>query len=241
MFRWPHVQNISMFLLVLRCHPKLCQLCVYSPFKLNTLPAICISKEFTLLLSITSSPNVADTLSSTQKKLLYLHIYWSLPKTPELSYWKCLLSLPQQVMRGHERYLHVCAYQETQLCKHICGQGHSNSHDIEGMLWNNVVLFLLKTSCKTQNQIWESLLGQLNEIFQIHRYCCPLKDNHEQQSYLRSTKTQRENRAGIVAYLVHKGTENLTLAQLLLWRMGSTSSHISVTDALMVPSSTSSM
>lgn len=177
MFRWPHVQNISMFLLALRCHPKLCQLCVDSPFKLNTLPAICRSKEFTLLLSITSSPNVADTLSSTQKKPLYLHIYWSLPKTPELSYWKCLLSLPQQVMRGHERHLHVCAYQETQLCKHICGQGHSNRHDTEGMLWNNGVLFLLKTSCKTQNQIW-SLLGQLNEIFQIHRYCCPLKDNH---------------------------------------------------------------
>lgn len=219
MFQWPHVQIISMFLLALRCHPKLCQLCVDSPFKLNTLPAIFISKEFTLLLSITSSPHVADTLSSTQTKLLYLHIYWSLPKTPELPYWKCLLSLPQQVMRGHERHLHVCAYQETQLCKHIRGQGHSNSHDIEGMLWNNVVLLLLKTSCTTQNQIW-SLLGQLSEIFQIHRYCGPLKDNHEQQSYLRSTKTQRENRAGIVAYLVQKGTEKSNPCEALALKYG---------------------
>lgn len=209
MFRWPHVRIISMFLSAVRSQPKLCQLCVDSPFKLNTLPVICISKEFTLLLSIISSPHVADILSSTQTKWLCLHIYWSLPKIPELPYGKCLHSLPQQVMRGHERHLHVCAYQETQLCKHICEQGHSNSHYIEGILWNNVVLFLLKTSCKTQNQ-----------IFQIHRYRCPLKDNHEQQSYLRSMKTQRENRAGIVAYLVHKGTEKSNPCEALALKDG---------------------
>ena len=77
-----------------------------------------------------------------------------------------------------------------------------------------IVLFHIKTSCKTQNQIC-SLLRKLTQTFHDHNQHCIFNDNRQQEPYLEYTEAQRESRAQKIAYLVHNGTEELNASKAL--------------------------
>lgn len=78
---------------------------------------------------------------------------------------------------------------------------------MEVMWWRDVVLFFIKTSCKTQNWYVPSC-GVLIRHFQFIVIIT-------HQTYLGYTEAQRKSRAEQIAYLVHKGTEKRTASKAL--------------------------